>query len=68
MPLMAGGRRETYLWGHLQMGDSGYEFSRAAGGHSSGNLVNLVRISGLAMVPMGETQIAAGEKVKVLKL
>ena len=64
--LKAGGTRETYLWGELRATESGYEFARAAGSHSSGNLVNLANTSGLAVVPMGETQIAAGELVRVL--
>lgn len=64
--LKAGGTRETYLWGQLQATESGYEFARAAGSHSSGNLVNLANTSGLAVVPVGKTQIAAGESVRVL--
>lgn len=66
--LTAGGQRETYLWGQLVAGADGYEFGRAAGSHSSGNLVNLVNTSGLGLVPVGETQIAAGESVRVLKI
>ncbi len=64
--LRAGGKRETYLWGQLRATESGYEFARAAGSHSSGNLVNLANTSGLAVVPIGKTQIAAGEWVRVL--
>ncbi|PZO09964.1 MAG: molybdopterin molybdenumtransferase [Leptolyngbya foveolarum] len=64
--LKAGGKRETYLWGQLRATESGYEFARAVGSHSSGNLVNLANTSGLAVVPMGETHIAAGESVRVL--
>ena len=64
--LTAGGKRETYLWGDLKATDSGYEFARAAGGHSSGNLVNLANTSGLGIVPVGETQIEIGEQVRVL--
>ena len=64
--LKAGGQRETYLWGQLKATESGYEFDRAAGSHSSGNLVNLANTSGLGVVPMGETSLAAGESVRVL--
>ena len=64
--LRAGGQRETYLWGRLVSGDDGYRFALAAGGHSSGNLINLSRTSGLAMVPMGETLLPAGSTVRVL--
>ncbi|MGB7085386.1 MAG: gephyrin-like molybdotransferase Glp [Phormidesmis sp.] len=66
--LSAGGGRETYLWGQLVAGESGYMFERAAGNHSSGNLVNLANTSGLGVVPQGETQIAAGQPVRVLKI
>ncbi len=71
--LTAGGQRETYLWGQLVAGEAGYEFSPAAGGHnsgnfSSGNLVNLVRTGGLGKIPQGETFIAAGQSVQVLRV
>lgn len=66
--LRAGGRRETYLWGQLVPGESGYTFGRAAGSHSSGNLVNLANTTGLGVVPQGETQIAIGQPVQVLKI
>ena len=66
--LIAGGKRETYLWGQLQIDESGYVFNRAAGGHSSGNLVNLAHTSGLGVVPVGQMRIMAGERVQVLKI
>ncbi|MEM6451546.1 MAG: gephyrin-like molybdotransferase Glp [Cyanobacteria bacterium P01_D01_bin.105] len=66
--LNAGGRRETYLWGQLQAGKDGYQFGRAAGSHSSGNLVNLANTSGLGIVPQGETSIAIGQRVRVLAI
>jgi molybdopterin molybdotransferase len=68
MALTAGGDRETYLWGKLVTGEAGYEFERASGGHSSGNLVNLVATSGLGVVPQGETRIEAGQALRVLKI
>lgn len=66
--LHAGGKRETYLWGQLQSDEQGFVFTQATGGHSSGNLVNLVNTSGLGVVPQGETQIEAGAPVRVLKI
>lgn len=66
--LKAGGKRETYLWGQLQATETGYGFEPAAGGHSSGNLVDLALTSGLAIVPLGETRISRGEQVRVLDL
>ncbi|MEM7795048.1 MAG: gephyrin-like molybdotransferase Glp [Cyanobacteria bacterium P01_C01_bin.118] len=64
--LKAGGKRETYLWGQLFLVNDGYQFDLAAGGHSSGNLVNLSRTNSLAMVPLGQTMIGVGNDVRVL--
>ncbi|MGF1497246.1 MAG: gephyrin-like molybdotransferase Glp [Elainellaceae cyanobacterium] len=66
--LRAGGQRETYLWGQLQVVNSDYEFHLAGGSHSSGNLINLAQTNGLAVVPMSTTQIPAGERVQVMRL
>ncbi|MGB3295792.1 MAG: gephyrin-like molybdotransferase Glp [Phormidesmis sp.] len=66
--LRAGGQRETYLWGQLTANESGYVFESVAGSHSSGNLVSLANTNGLGIVPQGETQIAAGQPVRVLKI
>ena len=66
--LKAGGRRETYLWGQLSAGENGYLFGRAAGSHSSGNLVNLANTTGLGVVPQGETLIEKGQRVRVLAI
>lgn len=66
--LRAGGQRQTYLWGRLGLTEQGYRFTPAAGGHSSGNLINLAQTTGLAIVPQGQTQIAAGEPVRVMTL
>lgn len=66
--LRSSGQRETYLWGHIQLGDRGYQFKLAGGSHSSGNLINLAQTNGLAVVPVGEKSIAAGEIVQVLRL
>ncbi|MFK8182628.1 MAG: gephyrin-like molybdotransferase Glp [Phormidesmis sp.] len=64
--LKAGGKRETYLWGQLTAYENGYRFGRAAGSHSSGNLVNLANTSGLGVVPQGKTLIEIGQRVQVL--
>ncbi|CAN5578597.1 molybdopterin molybdotransferase MoeA [soil metagenome] len=66
--LRAGGQRETYLWGQLVAGATGYEFGQSAGSHSSGNLVNLANTTGLGVVPQGDRQIAIGQSVRVLKV
>ncbi|MEM8809763.1 MAG: gephyrin-like molybdotransferase Glp [Cyanobacteria bacterium P01_G01_bin.38] len=66
--LKASGQRETYLWGRLSLSSQGYNFELAAGGHSSGNLVNLAGTSGLAIVPVGTTEIVAGTTVRVMSL
>lgn len=66
--LKAGGKRETYLWGQLAVTEAGYEFRLAAGGHSSGNLINLVGTNALAVVPIGTTQIAPGSPVQVMRV
>ncbi len=66
--LRAGGQRETYLWGRLQIIEGDYAFSLAGGGHSSGNLINLAQTNALAVVPVGQTQIIAGESVHILPI
>ncbi|MEM8613109.1 MAG: gephyrin-like molybdotransferase Glp [Cyanobacteria bacterium P01_H01_bin.105] len=66
--LKASGQRETYLWGQLTSEDDGYRFTLATGGHSSGNLVNLSRTNGLAVVPLGATGIQVGSLVRALRI
>ena len=66
--LRSNGKRETYLWGQLNLGNDGYEFQLAGGSHSSGNFINLAGTTGLAVVPLNETLISAGESVQVLKI
>lgn len=66
--LRSDGKRETYLWGKLELGEAGYEFRVAGGSHSSGNLINLAQTNGLAVLPVGQTAIAAGESVLVLSI
>lgn len=64
--LKAGGQRETYLWGQLRLIEGSYEFELAGGSHSSGNLINLARTNALAVVPVGQTLIPAGEPVSIM--
>ena len=64
--LQAAGKRETYLWGKLNLVDGQYEFALAGGSHSSGNLINLAQTNGLAIVKIGQKLIAAGNKVTVM--
>lgn len=66
--LRSDGRRESYLWGRLLLNAGVYEFHLAGGSHSSGNLINLAQTSGLAVVPIGQTFIPAGELVQVLQV
>lgn len=66
--LTAGGRRETYLWGHVTSRKGQAEFTLAGGGHSSGNLINLAGATALAIVPLGTRAIAAGDAVQILVL
>ena len=64
--LKSGGKRETYLWGQLQLVEGEYEFALAGGSHSSGNLINLAQTNGLAVIPIGQKAIAAGEMIRVM--
>ncbi len=65
--LRGAGKRETYVWGRLSLVDGVYQFQLAGGSHSSGNLINLAQTNALAVIPVGEKVIAAGNSVKVLK-
>jgi molybdopterin molybdotransferase len=66
--LYSDGKRETYLWGQLHLVNGKYEFHLAGGSHNSGNLINLAQTNGLAVLPVGQTFIPAGEQVQVLKV
>jgi molybdopterin molybdotransferase len=66
--LKSDGKHESHLWGTLRLVNGTYEFELASGSHSSGNLINLAGTSGLAIIPLGETQISAGDRVKVLPI
>lgn len=65
--LRSDGKRETYIWGRLHLIDGVYEFHKAGGSHSSGNLINLAQTNALAMLPVGKTLISSGEEVLVLQ-
>ncbi|MEM9449061.1 MAG: gephyrin-like molybdotransferase Glp [Cyanobacteria bacterium P01_E01_bin.6] len=64
--LQAGGKRETYLWGQAHLVDGEYEFTLAGGSHSSGNLINLASTNALAIVPIGQTHITAGNDISIM--
>ncbi|MEH2250542.1 molybdopterin molybdotransferase MoeA [Nostoc sp.] len=66
--LRSDGKRETYLWGKLHLIDGVYEFHKAGGSHSSGNLINLAQTNALAVLPVGKTLISPQEEVQVLKI
>ena len=66
--LRSDGKRETYLWGKLDLVAGNYLFSLAAGSQNSGNLINLAQTTGLARLPIGKTWISQGEEVEVLKI
>jgi molybdopterin molybdotransferase len=67
-PLKADSKRESYVWGQLWLVNGEYQFEPAGGSHSSGNLINLIGINGLAVIAPGETTIAPGETLPVLPL
>ncbi|MCJ2542302.1 molybdopterin molybdotransferase MoeA [Synechococcus bigranulatus str. 'Rupite'] len=65
--LHADGKREHYLWGRLHLKSDQAQF-QPANSHNSGNLMNLTGCNGLAVLPIGTTQIPAGSPVQVLRL
>lgn len=64
--LTAGGKRETYLWGNVQLVDGHYEFALAGGSHSSGNLINVASTNALAVVPIDTNDIPAGSDITIM--
>jgi molybdopterin molybdotransferase len=66
--LKSPGKRETYLWGSLHLVDGVYEFHKAGGSHSSGNLINLAQTNALAVLPVGTTMISPQAEVQVLPI
>ncbi|PHJ53920.1 molybdopterin molybdenumtransferase [Nostoc linckia z18] len=66
--LRSDGQRETYLWGKLHLNDGIYQFHKASGSHSSGNLINLAQTNALAVIPVGKKLISPQQEVQVLQL
>ncbi|CAD5980043.1 Molybdopterin molybdenumtransferase [Planktothrix tepida] len=66
--LKGGGKREIYFWGQLQLVKGEYEFQLAPGSQISGNLINLAQTTGLAVLPIGQSEVKAGDFVQVLKV
>ncbi len=66
--LHSDGRRETYLWGKLQLQDGIYEFHLAGGTQHSANLINLALTNALAVLPVGTTAINTGDFVEVMSV
>ena len=66
--LHSDGWRESYLWGELRLVEGSYQFHLASGSQNSGNLMNLAQTTGLAVMPVGQTFIPAGESVLVLQV
>ena len=66
--LHSGGQRETYLWGNLSVVEGYYQFQLASGSQSSGNLINLAKTNALAVLPVGQKIVKAGEMVKVMQI
>jgi molybdopterin molybdotransferase len=64
--LRSDGKRESYLWGKIQLHNGQQEFTPVAGGHSSGNLINLATANALGMVPIGQSTITTGSLVQIL--
>lgn len=68
LDLRSGGKRETYIWGKLSLAAEGLSFDCAGGSFSSGNLINLAQTNACAVLPVGTTQVRAGETVRLLCL
>ncbi|WP_071192553.1 gephyrin-like molybdotransferase Glp [Trichormus sp. NMC-1] len=66
--LISNGKMETYIWGKLHLVNGVYQFQKAQGNDSSGNLINLTQTDALAVLPVGKTLVSAGEEVFVLQL
>lgn len=66
--LRSNGKQETYIWGQLHLFAGTYEFTPATGSQNSANLINLANMTGLAVIPVTQTWIQAGDFVQVLKI
>ncbi len=65
-PLKSDGKRESYLWGTILGSRDDLQFCPAIGSGSSGNLVNLAGSTGLAIIPVSQTIVEAGDRVSVM--
>jgi molybdopterin molybdotransferase len=65
--LRSDGKRESYLWGRVELKSDRQEFMPVAGGHSSGNLINLAQANSLAMLPVG-CDAAANSVIQILRI
>ncbi|MBD2625945.1 molybdopterin molybdotransferase MoeA [Trichormus variabilis] len=66
--LISNGKMETYIWGKLHLVNGVYQFQKAQGNDSSGNLINLAQTNALAILPVGKSLVSVGEEVFVLQL
>ncbi|MCJ8280732.1 MAG: molybdopterin molybdotransferase MoeA, partial [Rivularia sp. ALOHA_DT_140] len=66
--LNSNGKRETYIWGKLNLVNGINYFSAAGGSKSSGNLINLAQTNALAVLEIGKKSVEAGEEVRVLEI
>jgi molybdopterin molybdotransferase len=65
--LRSDSKRESYLWGRIEIKNNRQEFMPVAGGHSSGNLINLAWANALALVPVGQN-VTNGDVLRVLMI
>ncbi|MGF1672086.1 MAG: gephyrin-like molybdotransferase Glp [Rivularia sp. (in: cyanobacteria)] len=66
--LSSNGKRETYIWGKLNLVDGVYQFSVAGGNKSSGNLIDLAQTNAFAVLEVGKSSVNVGEEVWVLQV
>jgi molybdopterin molybdotransferase len=66
--LRSDGQRESYLWGRVSLVNNQPTFTPVAGGHNSGNLINLAQANALAMIPINTQQVPAGSSITLLQL
>jgi molybdopterin molybdotransferase len=65
--LKADRRRESFLWGNVSLQNQRLTFCPVAGGHNSGNLINLAQANALALLEVDGDR-AIGAEVPVLWL
>jgi molybdopterin molybdotransferase len=65
--LKADHRRESFLWGNVSLQNQRLIFRPVAGGHNSGNLINLAQANALALLAVGGDR-TIGTEVPVLWL